>query len=103
MEPMMTPEEQFFFENAFRQSVDAVATVLEKPEFNQPKVQNLVMLELIGHIALSMHSGAKTAGPDVEDAALETLSRYLMFLVGVLAEGGIEALPERPSSSKAVN
>lgn len=95
MESMMTPDEQFFFENAFRQSVDAIATVLEKPEFNQPKIQNLVMLELIGHIALSMHSGAKTAGPDVEDAALETLSRYLMFLVGVLAEGGIDALPPK--------
>lgn len=103
MEPMMTEEEQFFFEDAFRQSVDAIATVLEKPEFNTPKVQNMVMLELIGHITLSMHKGAQGAGADIEQAAKETLTNYLMFLIMTLAQGGVDSLPERPVASKAVN
>ena len=103
MEPIMTAEEQFFFDSAFRQSIDAIATVLEKPEFNQPKVQNLVMLELIGHIALSMHSGAKAAGPEPLEAAEETLTNYLMFLITTVAQGGFDALPEKAAVSKAVN
>lgn len=91
-EPMFDDNVQFFFNEAFKQSVDAIATVLEKPEFSEPRIQNLVMLELIGHIALSMHRGAKSVGSELEEAAVETLTRYFAFLTQLLHNGGLEQL-----------
>lgn len=99
----MDDNEKFFFDAAFKQVVDAIASVLEKPEFDKPKIQNLVLLELIGHTALSMHQGAVAVGEDVEEAAVETLTRYLGFIIQTIQAGGIESLGITGSKPQVVN
>lgn len=97
-EQTMSEEEKFFFDAAFRQATDALASVLEKPEFNKPKIQNLVMMELAGHIILSMHSAAIHQG--LREEIEGSLVDFLGWLAQTMEDGGIATImpPAKPSA-----
>ena len=83
--PILTSAEREQFENLFENLVNSVVDVVrEEPN---AKIQNLVLMELIGHIALTMRQSVEH-DPKMLFLAEAMLTEYLMFLIQTLNNKG---------------